>query len=236
VTSGLLSAVSFLTILPVPAAVHRDRRGLAAASAWFPAIGWLVGLLSLAAFRLGTFVSPAAGGLCAALVQVLLTRALHLDGLADSCDGLGRAGGPAARRAAMRDPRLGTFGVTAVVLDLGFRAVLATAVPWALPFAAACGRWAMVEALALAPYDRAGRLRGAAGRLSAAGRAFGLACLAPGVALAPPAALAIPAAWILVRTWVPLVRQRLGALSGDTLGALCEIAELTTLALLAVAP
>ncbi len=232
---GLLSAVSFLTLLPVPSRVHRDRAGLARAIGWYPAVGLLVGAVAALAWMGLAAFPPLPRAVVASLVPVLLTRALHLDGFADTCDGLGIAGPPVARLAVMRDPRLGTFGVAGLAFNLLWRvAVLAS--PLAHPAAAliaapVLGRWAMVLALRRAPYGGGGRLTAAAPR-PGWGALLGASVLP--VLLLPFSdgreLLALVLIPVLVWGWLRVVRRRFGELTGDTLGALNELAELLALA------
>ena len=232
---GLLSAVSFLTVLPVPALVHRDRIGLARAIGWYPAVGLLVGGAAALAWLALAALTPLPWTVLAILVPVLLTRSLHLDGFADTCDGMGVFGPPAARRTVMRDPRLGTFGVAGVAFNLlGRIAVLAS--PLAHPAAALIaapivGRWAMVLALRRAPYGGGGTLAAAAPRPG--WPALALATVPP-LLLLPFSdgreLLALVLVPLVVWGWLRLIRRRFGALTGDTLGALNELAELLALA------
>ena len=93
------------------------------------------------------------------MALVVATGGLHLDGLADTCDGLFGGSSPPERLAIMRDSRVGTFGVLGVVciLLLRWAAFLSLTSPirrGALLLAPALGRWAMVGAVAALPYAR----------------------------------------------------------------------------------
>lgn len=123
----LLDATAFLTRVPLPA---RGRFDLARAAWAFPLVGGgtglaLGGLGVLLAHLLGE--DSGAGVLVAAVVvvlaEVLLTGALHLDGLADCADGTGGRD-RAARLRIMKDHTVGVYGVTAVVLDLLLKVAL----------------------------------------------------------------------------------------------------------------
>ncbi|HYF41230.1 MAG TPA: adenosylcobinamide-GDP ribazoletransferase [Ramlibacter sp.] len=129
-----LLAVQFFTRLPVTGTLAQwvgfSPAMLRASAAHFPGVGWLVGLAACAAFAalsLGlphTAFTPLAAALGCTIATVLLTGAFHEDGLADLADGLG---GSADRQRAleiMKDSRLGTFGVLAVVLALAAKVVL----------------------------------------------------------------------------------------------------------------
>lgn len=111
-------ALGFLTRLPV-AAERAPAAQMARACAWFPLVGLLLGLLLAALAQTMHYVLPAsltAWALVAALA--LVTGGLHLDGLADTFDGLGAGGTPERMLRAMRDPRLGAHGTSAMVLLL----------------------------------------------------------------------------------------------------------------------
>src|SRR2546427_671532 len=105
----MVAALAFLTILPVRP--RGDPAALGRAAAWFPAVGALVGLAAGGAW---VAAEPALGsavaGVLALVVLVVLTGALHQDGLADCADGLGVRGDRARRLAVMRDPSIGAFG------------------------------------------------------------------------------------------------------------------------------
>src|SRR5580700_8803063 len=120
--SGLRLSVTLLTVIPLRGPVTEPSRDTAAAAmAWAPAVGLLLGgiaaaVLVAADHPLGTGPLTAAGLAVAALA--LLTRGLHLDGLADLADGLG-SGQPAARALdIMRRSDIGPFGIVTLVLTL----------------------------------------------------------------------------------------------------------------------
>jgi len=236
---ALLAAISFLTILPVPVSTHRDRRALRASVVYYPLVGMLIGLASVLIIPLG-FSGPVLIVLLTVL-PLALTRALHVDGLADTCDGLFGGRAPAERLRIMHDPRLGTFGVLAVALDVVARAILVSAIwhtaPAALLAAPLLGRWAMVGALQLAPYGPHGKMKAAVARpgwlglLAASGwaGAFLLVILLVFRDSFTPLLISTCAAAALTLVWVPFIKQRLGHLSGDTLGALNEGVEILVL-------
>ncbi len=118
--SGLRLSVTLLTVIPLRGPVTEPSRDTtAAAMAWAPAVGLLLGgiaaaVLVVADHPLGAGPLTAAGLAVAALA--LLTRGLHLDGLADLADGLG-SGQPAARTLdIMRRSDIGPFGTVTLVL------------------------------------------------------------------------------------------------------------------------
>ncbi len=117
--SRLGLALSFLTIIPVPRHRTADARELAQSMAWFPVVGLLLGgVLTGTALGLERFL-PAPGS-AAILVAVLTaaTRALHLDGLADTLDGLGGGSTREDSLRIMKDHAVGAFGAAGMVVAL----------------------------------------------------------------------------------------------------------------------
>ena len=115
---GLLIAVQFLTRLPTPRiAVSGDE--FAASMRWFPAVGLIVGALVAGAGWAGGRIDPWTGALTALLVWVAVTGALHLDGLGDIADASGAAHKDREQLlAVLADPRVGSFAVVTIALQL----------------------------------------------------------------------------------------------------------------------
>ena len=234
-----LLAVRFLTRWPVGSRHLATEARLAAAPRYHPLVGALIGACSGGVFWLAHLVFPASLSVVLAVAASLLaTGALHEDGFADTCDGLG--GGATRERALeiMRDSRLGTYGASGLGLMLAAKvlalaAAPAEAVPWLLIAAHAASRSSAVLALATGAYARdegvAAPVAGAAGRASLAlALATGAAatCLLLAAAT-PPAVLAglggLAAGHIAMR--VPYERK-LGGYTGDCLGAVQQTSEL----------
>ncbi|MBC7908147.1 MAG: adenosylcobinamide-GDP ribazoletransferase, partial [Rhodospirillaceae bacterium] len=113
-------ACAFLTRLPLPDLGVVADGGLARAMRTFPLVGGAVGLAAGLVFLAAHAVlPPLPAALLAVLVAIVLTGALHEDGLADTADGLGARGGREARLEVMRDSRTGAFGVLAIVFSVG---------------------------------------------------------------------------------------------------------------------
>lgn len=229
-----LAAAQFLTRLPLPATPY-DPGWLPRAAKYFPLAGGLVGLVSglvlVAASHLWPMPIPA---LLAIGAAILVTGALHEDGLADTADSFG-AFTREKRLAIMKDSRIGTFGVLALALGLALRAAALWTMPaWtglaALVAAGAGGRLAAVLLMAAAPYagDRsASRIAHAPARPR--GSEIGVALvlgLAP-LALLPPGrvglALGLGAAAALLLA--VRVCRGLGGYTGDVLGAVVVVFE-----------
>jgi adenosylcobinamide-GDP ribazoletransferase len=230
-------ALAFLTVLPVRV---RDEElteaDLAASRFAFPLVGGLIGLvlagLSLGLQRAG--VAPPVAAFLLVASGVGLTGGLHLDGLADTADGLFLGCEAERRLAVMRDPHVGSFGVTAVVLViLGKYAVLSSLAgsdrSWGVLGWSIVGRSLVLASAGTAGYARpqgTGRVLVEATR----GRDAGLAAmvvLAVGFGIAGwtgimAALVTVGLAWGISH----VATARLGGVTGDTLGALVELGEL----------
>ena len=245
--TGPLESVGLLTVVPVPRSATASVRGVLP---WAPLAGVLLGGLATGVAVLGArTASPLVGAVLGVLVLAVLTRGLHLDGLADTADGLGPVRDRERALELMRRGDVGPFGVAAVVLVLLLQIACAAALldeagGWAaLWTAVVTGRLVLTRTgLPGAPVARgstlgqavAGTVRPAvllawvvvlAAVLGAA--AWGDPALAGRLALAA-AAGAAAAELVLLRA-----RHRLGGVNGDVMGAMAEVA--TAAALLAAA-
>ncbi|MFC7546254.1 adenosylcobinamide-GDP ribazoletransferase [Plantactinospora sp. GCM10030261] len=243
--AGLRLALTTFTVLPLRAG-RVDRTVAATAIALAPAVGALLAL-ALALALLGMLAVDApilvAGGVTVG-VAALLTRGLHLDGLADTVDALGSYRSGAAALEIMKKPDVGPFGVAALVLVLLVQsasvAALATRPWWAvlagLVTVVATGRlavsWACRPGVPAARPDGLGAL--VAGTAATRPLAIGVVAVAAVALAAVPdrpwqgplaMAVALAAAGLLLRHAV----RRLGGVTGDVLGALVEITSTLTL-------
>jgi len=228
-------AVAFLTILPVR--LTGDVAPLGAAAGWFAVVGAVVGA---AAGGVGYLAQPTFGPTVAAVLSVIalvvLTGALHQDGLADCADGLGVRGDRERRLSVMRDSAIGTFGGLALMLwVLLVTAALAGLSRGdafkALVVAAATARAAaLLHTRAAAPARTEGL--GAAFTVStlalvAAAVSAGAICLALlGPAETVIAAAVAGAVALLTAAWASAA---LDGRTGDTIGATVALAEAAVL-------
>ncbi|MDH4189268.1 MAG: adenosylcobinamide-GDP ribazoletransferase [Betaproteobacteria bacterium] len=232
----VLTALGYFTRWPVSGAGEFSQVELNAALRYFPAIGLLVGACSGFAHLLAAQIFPASVAVVLALVSgVLLTGGFHEDGLADTCDGLG--GGWTRERVLeiMKDSRLGSFGALGLVLVLlgkyaALTSLALTIVPAVFIAGHAWSRFMAASVVSTQSYvreDDSARARLVAGGigLSALGYA-GLFALAPLFLLGAAGvagALAAFAARAIAGTYL---HRRLGGYTGDTLGAVQQVAEL----------
>jgi len=237
---GLPAALAFLTVLPVRRLLPGGDAGIERAVPWFPAAGAVAGGAMALACRAGDLLSGTpVGAALAVAAGLLITGGLHADGLADTVDGL--AGGRGDRERAlriMRDGRVGSLGAAALFasLLLRFAAVSATAGPYRWPglvCAAVTARTAVVLALSGFAYARPGGGTGAAfaRRLSPHELVFAFSSAALLVALAggPAAFLAAAASLSAGLACAAAIAAAIGGLTGDSYGAVCEVAEVVFL-------
>ncbi|MGL6071805.1 adenosylcobinamide-GDP ribazoletransferase [Craterilacuibacter sp.] len=234
---SLILAVQFLTRLPTPQLKTFDPAWLADAARWFAVVGLIVGaLITLPLYLLGA-IEPWLAALLALLLWVWVTGGLHLDGLADLADAMGAAhSSPQRFMEVMKDPHVGSFGVIVLCCQLAAKLVLLMLVAkaglwaalllvpaWARLFAVAWS--ATLPPLAAGSGERfAWRTHWPAFWLSAALLAALSAWLAPALLAAPLAGL----------VWWAYLKQKLGGMSGDCLGAGIEVSETLLLLMLLV--
>ncbi|HEY6890562.1 MAG TPA: adenosylcobinamide-GDP ribazoletransferase, partial [Solirubrobacter sp.] len=113
----MLTAVAFLTRIPVPG---RGIPNLNRAAVYFPLVGLLVGAIAAATRALADQVlQPLPATVLAVAAAIIVTGALHEDGLADVADALGAHTTQHRRREILKDPRVGTMGALALILAVG---------------------------------------------------------------------------------------------------------------------
>ena len=244
-------AFSFLTLVPASRGLNLSQRDISNSRAFYPAVGLLLGLLLVGVEEGASRAFPI--HLTAALllaVTVAFTRALHLDGLMDVCDGLFGGYTPERRLEIMKDSHVGAFGVaggvTVLILKYGaLVSLLGLEGPgkeWALLLFPALSRWAMVVALGAFPYARDNGLgspfhrttQGGQGGQSGAKLATmtaALTAVAAGFLLGGFAGLGLAAGVTLLAAGLGWAMSKsLGGLTGDTYGAINEISEVAVLA------
>ena len=243
-------ALSLFTVLPSGAGGELGEGDAARAAYWLPAVGLLLGVVAagaMVAVQAGG-ADPARqllGGAFAVALLGLLTGGLHLDGLADTADGLGSRLPAAEALAIMRRSDVGPLGVATLVLVILAQVAAVAALPRGLPgacgliLAAVTGRVSML----LATGTRAARPGGfgalVAGRTWVAGRVLAAALLLaaaaggglllggwPAALRGLAAALAGLAAGAVLRR---IARRRLGGMTGDVFGAVNELSTAAVL-------
>ena len=229
---GLAGAITFLTVVPMPAVAVGDS-GLSSAAVWFPVVGAGIGALVGGVRVLGGHVLGAGVASALALtVLVVVTGALHQDGLADTADGIGARGGRDRRLAAMRDSSTGVFGVLALI---AWALLLFTTVSAldgdralrALVVACALGRWTALVHAAGTPPARSDGLGASlhVGRVALGVATAAMLVLALAVCGLVAGALALASGIVVAMLSMGFARGMLGGRTGDTLGATVAVAE-----------
>ncbi len=274
----VILAFQLLTRLPIRRQIDAHARMYAGAAAFYPLCGFVVGIISALAYLLGFILvfrsgaqaySSAAGALFAVIAMFAVTGGLHLDGLADSFDGLLSSRSPERMLEIMKDSRMGVMGVLALILDIAARLIFVAAMQGtpkavlALTVAPMAAKTAIAAAAGVSPYARKDGLgksvtentgvsivlanfaialvlaavlavvcfarpfvaTGSGIVVSGVSVAFPWLAAAP-VMLAPVLALLIGV--ILSK----LAAKKLGGITGDILGMVNEIAELSVMLLI----
>ncbi len=232
-----LIAIQFLTTLPVRIQGTWDEKDFKGILAYFPLVGACLGLVLALTAQVLAFMPPLAMVACVLACYVILTGALHIDGLADTCDGI-LSGRPKEKiLEIMQDSRIGAMGSTAIgillILKFAFVASLLQEGLWAMLIVMpVVGRWAQVLACCLSGYARAdGKalyfFKYAHRNDIISGTLFSL-----GVTVL---LLGIKGLFLFMLTVIPViafikfVESKINGMTGDTVGATSEIAELAAL-------
>jgi adenosylcobinamide-GDP ribazoletransferase len=233
---SLLGAVQFLTIIPVRAKTASPGRS----AIFFPLIGAWLGIMGAAVFDLlGRLFPQSIAAALSVAFWVLITGALHEDGLADVADAFRAHRSPGKILEVLKDSRIGAQGAAAlvVVLLLRWQAVSATAIDPVQGFAVALGlsRASMVGLAWVARPAGAGLGADFSTELSTT---VTLGVIAQAAALAVwagvPQALGVGAVIVLLAR--RYFERRLGGVTGDCLGATAQIVETAVLLLLSCRP
>lgn len=161
--SAPLTAVMFLTRIPCPAWLDGDPVHLARSTAWFPAVGVLVGAVGGLAVLLGHLLwSSAVAVVLSTIVTVRLTGAFHEDALADVLDGFGGGTSTEQMLLIMKDSRVGAYALIGIVLTIGAKLsvlwLLTERDVWlavrALIVGHVLGRWSALPLIRWLPYVR----------------------------------------------------------------------------------
>ena len=224
----LVLALQFLTRLPLPA-IKADATDFAASMRWFPCAGLVIGGAVAGAAWAGMRVDPWLGALLALIMWVVITGALHLDGLGDIADAAGAAHGDGDRdrlSQLLADPHIGSFGVVTIGLQLLtklilLRLALETAPLWTLAIIAALARIGpLVWTLFLPPLHKGlgSKFRGL---IAWHHLLFWMFAALIAIWFAPPLAVCFG----LFVLWGFWIRHKIGGISGDGHGAGIELVE-----------
>lgn len=253
---SMIAAFQFLTIFPVVIKRMFTPQEMARAVGWFPLVGVALGALLCGVNYFAQMVFPTSISAALTLIAwVLLTRAFHLDGFMDTCDGLFGGFTPERRLEIMKDSRVGAFGVAGGALALLLKstalasslntstlrqaqdgAALSTSLLPALVTSAVLARWGMALAIFAFPYAREHGL----GREMKDNVGWTQIILATCIALivvllagVQMGMIAFALAGLTLWLGARYILRLIPGLTGDSYGALCEGIELVILLLFA---
>lgn len=231
----LLTAFNLMTTLPLPSSKDWQTGDSGRASVWYPFVGLVIGGLTWLMWMGTTRIFPApVAGILTLVVWVALTGGLHLDGLADCCDGLLASTSVERRLEIMKDPRLGAFGGIGLILVLLLKAaILATLTPAAsfgIILSASLARWCILPAgtMPLA------RTSGLGADFVAGFRRWYIfigAIIPLGLALilGTRGILSLLAGLIAAALVLRLAKSRINGVTGDVFGLVVEVVETVSL-------
>ena len=252
-SGDLRNAFTILTILPWKGPTNSPPTDPARSATYFPVVGAFIGGVLLAVDFAGGFLPAHVRAALLLIASTAVTGGLHLDGLADTCDGIFSRAGRERALEIMRDSRLGALGATGLVLFLLLKFGLLTELTpryrvLTLFLMPVCGRQAMVLLMSIYPYARreqglGGAFAGRVGWRQTLGSFTLTICLIlAGTALSGTGRTALASlffSFVLTFGLVYLVSRyvaaRLGGMTGDTYGAANEAAELVFLFVAAAA-
>jgi len=243
-----LAALRFLTIIPSPWRREASPEELGRSLVYFPVVGIIIGLiLAGLSWLLGLILPLAVVNVLLIVCLAVISGALHLDGFVDTCDGIAGHKTIETRWQVMRDSRAGGFGIAGVCLLLLVKYISLNNVPEPLLMATlvlmpVISRWAMVYALFAYPYARPSGL-GKVFKQEANWQRFVIATIItlavvmglthwPNITYSYLAGLVIMGGtWVIVTAVAVYLKHKFAGLTGDTYGAINEVAEVCVLIL-----
>ncbi|WP_368187400.1 adenosylcobinamide-GDP ribazoletransferase [Aestuariibius sp. HNIBRBA575] len=238
----VLAAIGLLTRLPISVDTDQAQARAAIAPWAYPLVGLVVGGLAavMGYIALWFDISPTITAGLAVVVMIVVTGALHEDGLADTCDGLWGGWDRERRLQIMKDSKIGTYGVLGLILSVilrwaGYMALIEVGFLWAvLLLVPMISRAPMVVLMATLPHARTTGLSHSVGR--PVWQIAVLACVTAailGLVIWPAKMLAICVVLAICTFGIAkLARAKIGGQTGDILGASQQISEIAVLLVL----
>ncbi|MFO8100759.1 MAG: adenosylcobinamide-GDP ribazoletransferase [Dehalococcoidia bacterium] len=234
---GFWTAWQFLTIFPGPS-IKDEKRGLGSSLPWFPIIGLILGGILLGLDQLfDLFLPQLLNSALLVVALVILTGALHLDGFMDTCDGFAVKSSAVERLKVMADSHAGGFGVAGgcCLLIVKFTAICSLPIELlsvGLLLMPAIARWSVAYTILAFPSARKGGL----GDLFKGKASWTMALIATIITLGIAAGFLgwiglalVTGIWATAYLVAKGLSFRLGGLTGDTYGAVIELAEVCVL-------
>ena len=246
ILTHLLLALRFLTVISVRSTVEITSKALARSMAWFPLVGLLIGLILGGIWYAMSFVfPPLLVSLLIVMTLAIITRGLHLDGLSDTLDGLGGGYTKERRLEIMKDSHIGAFGVIGIIFAILMKMMAISELPetsrlLVLVIFPMMSRFSMVLVAWKCPYARKEGGLGKDYVESVDSRAVifaGASALVVSLLLVSYWGLMLFLSVVfisLILAWFFL--RALGGVTGDVLGAVNELTEISVLVLCLVLP
>ncbi len=239
---NFVTALQFLTVFTINRKHEVKEGDLARSMVFFPVVGFLIGLILVYADKLFTLAAlpQTIGNLLLLVLSALMTRALHIDGLADTCDGVMGGKDHASRLAIMRDSRLGTAGALGIIFVVFIKYLCLNNLfdsekVAALLTAPMLGRWSHTFMVYKSNYGReAGMGKAFVGHLRSSGLAWSsiiAAGLTAFVVIRGDARSAFlflsVTCGVMLLTFLGkrYIIRKLGGVTGDSIGAVSELNE-----------
>lgn len=240
-----VAAFRFLTVIPLPFRRQPAPEEFGGSVLYFPAVGLIIGLLMAGLYYVLNYFLPSS--LTNAMViaaMVLVNGALHTDGFIDTCDGLAGNKAPEERQRVMKDSRVGAFGVIGAVLLFMVKFTALNSIPHNLIYTTlilmpVLSRWSMVYAITAYPYAKPEGL-GTTFKQHAKWRDFGIASIIVFIVtellcwwmklgfIYLSGLFVMAAVWLATLCWSAYLDKKFAGLTGDSYGAVNEIAEIMT--------
>ena len=236
-----LLALQFLTIIPVRLKNIQPKE-IGRSLIFFPLVGLFIGLLLAGINHLLSGFPALTSAVILVVSSVILTGGLHLDGLADTFDAAASGKNKEEMLNIMKDPHIGTMGVSSIVCALLLKVTLLAGIPaeirsLSLILMGVASRWAMVLAISAFTYARAeGKAKAFFEEknmnsfLLATVMALSICILASGVTGLGALAIASTMTY-LAGSWI---NKKITGITGDNLGAINEVTEITVIIYLSV--
>jgi adenosylcobinamide-GDP ribazoletransferase len=228
-----LIALQFLTIIPIKINSEVEDKDLGASLIYFPMVGALIGLLLALCTLVFGFLPRLVIVALVIIVSIIVTGVIHIDGLADTCDGLFSFKSKEKMLEVMRDSRIGAMGMTAIACVLLFKFTLLFSLPIgilgkSLILMIAFSRWAQVVACYSSKYARnEGRakyyIEYAGGREVIGATLFTLTLFF--VLMQLKGIVLFFLSMLPIFLFINFVKSKIGGMTGDTIGATSELAE-----------
>lgn len=261
---NFLWALNFLTIIPTGKRWYERSPEIGKVAFWFPIVGMSIGVvLSFVYLPAIQFFPQLIADAMILITYILITGGLHLDGFADTCDGLFGGNTIEKRLEIMRDSRSGSYGVICLICTVGLKYLCLVSIDpgkiaelslvtdhktitglspiyiyacekgKVLLFMCAIGRWSQILGAALSTYARDEKGTGQIIVKNINLKHVLLCSFVPGILIflfcGIKGIIVFFIALVIGILFTSYVKRKIGGMTGDTLGAINEVGELTVL-------